>query len=170
VENVPAPPPAPRDFRSGYILRKLLTDAWAIVAGVFFLLGSWFTLFSVVWTILSVDVFAGLLFAGLGMLFLAVTLPTLIWRYKNAQQTLNVLRMGEATLGSIVDVYEDFRVKVNNRNPWTTTYRFQVFDRDYEGKTTTLRTPGLRQQPGQPVYVLYLKDDPGQNTIYPPVM
>jgi hypothetical protein len=105
-----------------------------------------------------------------GALLLAAGLPILIWRYRQAQRTLEVLRMGEVALGTIVDVREDYLIRVNRRHPWTIRYRFSVLGEELEGKTTTLRTPGLKQQPGQPVHVLYLEHNPTQNTIYPPVM
>jgi hypothetical protein len=94
----------------------------------------------------------------------------LIWRYRKAQQMLNVLRMGEPVLGTIVDIHENLAVEVNGRNPWTITYGFQVDGQVGEGKTATLRPVGFTHQLGQPVYVLYLPDDPTQNTIYLPVM
>lgn len=166
IPDVPAPPPAPRNFKSSFVWRKLWSDGWAIAAGVFLLIGSIFTLVGIPLVLVVV----GIVFVLLGLAFLGAGIPILIWRYNKAQQTLNVLRMGEPVLGSIVDVYENYNVQVNNRHPWTITYRFQVHGRAYEGQTTTLRPVGFTHQPGQPMYVLCLAQDPTQNTIYPPVM
>lgn len=166
----PEPPPTPRDFRRSYVWRKLLADGWAIAGTVLSLLGGVFALTGIVLTATLVALFIGLPFAGLGIAFLAVGFPLLIWRYQQAQRTLDALRMGKAALGTIVDAHENHILRVNNRHLWTITYRFSVLGQDFEGKTTTLRTPGRDQQSGQPVYVLYLENEPTQNTIYPPVV
>jgi membrane protein implicated in regulation of membrane protease activity len=152
------------------VWRKLSADVWAIVGAVFSLLGVIFAITGTVLTATLVALFIGLPFAGLGTAFLAVGLALLIWRYQRAQRILDALRLGEASLGTIVDAHENHYVKVNNRHPWTITYRFSVLGQEFEGKTTTLRGPEQRQQAGQPVYILYLEGDPTLNTIYPPVM
>lgn len=61
-------------------------------------------------------------------------------------------------------------MQVNNRSPWVIHYDFEIDGDTYQGQTTTLRPVGYTHQPGQPVYVLYLEDDPAQNAIYPPVL
>lgn len=170
LESIPEPPPAPRDFRRGYVWRKLWADGWAIVGAVFILLGVIFGLTGLVLTITLIASFIGLPFVGLGVAFLAAGLPLLIWRHKKAQRTLEVLREGTATPGTIVEVYENHHITVNNRHPWTLTYRFSALGQEIEGQTTTLRTPGHEHRSGQPVYVLFLESDPQQNTIYPPVI
>jgi hypothetical protein len=167
---MPEPPPAPRGFRRSFVWRKLMADAWAIAGAVFFLLGIVFATTGIALTATLVAMIIGLPFAGLGIAFLVVGLALLIWRYQRAQRTLEALRSGEAALGTIVGAYENQFVNVNDRHPWTITYRFSVLGHEFEGKTMTLRAPGYRKQPGQPVYVLYLEGDPTQNTIYPPVV
>lgn len=166
-ENLPAPPPAPRNVPRNYARRILFTDGWAIVAGIFSLLGVIFGLVGAVLTVPVVTVFVGLPFVGLGVLFLAAGIPVLFWRYRNAQGTVDVLKVGEAALGEVVSVYQNYHVRVNGRYPWTIVYRFEVNGRGYEGKVTTLSRPDLKQQPGKPVYALYLRNNPEQNTIYP---
>ena len=166
IPDVAEPPPAPREFKNSFVWRTLFSEGWAIAAGVFVLLGAIFFLIGIPLLL----VFVGIVFVPLGLLFLAVGVPIIIWRYQKAQQTLNVLRMGEAVLGNIVDITENFAVEVNGRHPWTITYGFEVDGDTYEGQTTTLRPVGFTHHPGQPMYVLYLPDDPRQNTVYPPVM
>jgi hypothetical protein len=166
IPDIPGPPPAPRDFKDSFALRQLSADGWAIAAGIFALIGAIFTLIGIPLML----VVAGFALVPLGLLFLGVGVPILIWRYNLAQQTLNVLRMGEPVLGSIVDIHENIAVEVNGRHPWTITYGFEVDGEEYEGQTTTLRPVGFTHQVAQPMYVLYLPDDPTQNTVYPPVM
>jgi hypothetical protein len=166
IPDVPEPPPAPREFKSSFVWRKLFSEGWTIAASVFVLLGVIFTLIGIP----LILVFVGIVFIPLGLLFLAVGVPIIIWRYQKAQQTLSVLRMGEPVLGNIVDITENVAVSVNGRHPWIITYRFEVGGDRYEGKTTTLRPVGFTHHAGQPMYVLYLPDDPAQNSIYPPVI
>jgi hypothetical protein len=166
IPDISEPPPAPRDFKNSFAWRKLLSDGWAVAAGVFLLLGVIFTLIGIPLILVVV----GIAFVPLGLVFLGAGVPILIWRYNLAQQTLNVLRLGEPVLGSIVDIHENVAVEVNGRHPWIITYGFEVDGEEYEGKTTTLRPVGFTHQVAQPMYVLYLPDDPTQNTIYPPVV
>jgi len=78
--------------------------------------------------------------------------------------------MGQVTLGTITDVTQNYSVTINGRHPWRICYGFRVGGREYGGETTTLRPAGFAYQTGQPVYVLYLENEPERSTIYPPVI
>jgi membrane protein implicated in regulation of membrane protease activity len=145
----------------------LSTDGWTIAALVFSLLGLVFGAVGTILTISVVAAFVGLPFAGLGVLFLGAGIPIVVWRYQMAHQTVEVLEQGEATVGEILSVRQNYHVRVNGRYPWTVEYRYQVSGREFGGKVTTLSRPDLSQQPGRPVYVLHMRDDPSQSTIYP---
>lgn len=167
VGSLQAPPAAPRSLPRYYILRILFTDSAGIVG---FILGFIGTIFFIVGAALIIGVvtaFIGLIFAALGGLFLLGGGILLTLRLQNAQQTVSVLRGGEAVLGEITDVYENIHVQVNGRFPWTILYRFKLDGREYANKVTTLSRPGWQQQPGKTVYVLYMPDQPEVNTIYP---
>jgi hypothetical protein len=144
-----------------------LTDAGAIGGGGFTLLGAIFGLVGIGLLIPVVTAFVGLPFVLLGGVFLAVGVPLLVWRYRQAEQKMEVLRTGTAVLGEIVDVYQSYHVRINGRYPWRILYRFEAGGREYEGKVSTLSRPDLGQQPGKPVYVLYARDDPERNALYP---
>ena len=161
IPDLPEPPPAPRAFKGSFVWRKLGSDGWSIAAFVFLLLGFIFTLVGIP---LIFVFFLCILFVLLGLAFLGAGVPIMIWRYQKAQQTLNVLRMGRAALGHIVDVTQNYNVTVNNRHPWTIHYGFQVGGQEYDGETSTLRPVGFTHQEGQPVYVLYLESDPAQRS------
>jgi hypothetical protein len=109
----------------------------------------------------------GLPFAGIAVLFLCTGTPLLGWRYRIARRTMLVLSQGEVAQGKIVSVHQNHHVRVNGRYPWTMAYRFAVSGDHYRGKVTTLSRPDLSQQAGRPVHVLYMRDDPAQNTLYP---
>jgi hypothetical protein len=164
---LPAPPPPPRQVPRGYARRILFTQGGGIVGLVFAILGAVFFPLGVGLSLAVVTLFVGLPFLILGLAFLGVGLGLLAWRYRRAQATVEVLRDGHAVLGEIAQVYENLHVQVNGRFPWTIGYRFEVHGHGYAGRVTTLSRPGLGEQPGKPVYVLYAAGDPEQNTIYP---
>jgi membrane protein implicated in regulation of membrane protease activity len=138
-----------------------------MVGAGFSLLGFIFAVVGIPLTLSVVAAFVGLPFAGLGLLGLAGGAVILVRRYRFADQTVEVLREGEATVGEIVDVTRSYHVRVNGRYPWTVEYEYEVDGRFFGGKVTTLSRPSLSRQPGRPVYVLFMPDDPGQSTIYP---
>ncbi len=145
----------------------LITDGWAITGFVFSIIGLVFTFVGFAVTLTLVGAFVGIPFVGMGILFLGAGGSSLAWRYQLAQKTVEVLRHGEAALGEIKKVYQNFQVQVNGRYPWTVEYGYEMNGQAYLGKVTTLSQPDLSQQPGKAVYVLYMADDPTQNTIYP---
>jgi hypothetical protein len=161
------PPPTPRNEPHHFIWRIMLTEGWSIVAMVFLILGVTFTLVGAGLTLAIVTAFVGLPFLGFGILFLIASLPILLWRYHKAKQKLHVFQMGQHILGEITDVHQNFTVRVMGRHPWVIHYRFQTSGRDYEGQVTTLNREVAKYHPKQPVYVLYLSDNPQQNTTYP---
>jgi hypothetical protein len=161
------PPPAPRHAPPNFIYRIMVTEGWSIVATVFFILGATFTLTGAGLTLVIVTAFIGLPFLGFGLLFLIVSLPILGWRYNEAKQKLQTFQMGQPISGEITDVHQNYTVRVGTRNPWVIHYKFQISGRDYEGQITTLNREVVKYQPKQPVCVLYLPDNPQQNTLYP---
>ena len=162
-----APPPPPRKIPRRTAMRMLLTDGFAIASLIFLLLGAIFGLLGVILTITVVAAFVGLPFAGLGALFLAVGVPIFVWRRRKAQATVSILERGRAVVGEIVSVRQEYWVQVNGRYPWVVDYAYQVAGSRYEGQLTTLSRPDLGQQPGKAVYVLYMRNDPEQSTLYP---
>ena len=166
-ESLRVPPPAPRTMPRNYIWRLLFTDGWVIMAVVFTLIGAIFGAIGVALTVTIVAAFVGLPFAGIGVLFLVIGVPILVWRTQEAQKTVRVLQEGDPALGEIIDVVQNYNIRVNGRYPWKITYWFDVMGQEFEGSHTTLSQPDLSHQSGNPVYVLYLQDDPEQNVIYP---
>ena len=165
--GISIPPPAPRNVPRNYAWRILLTDGWGIVGLVFLLLGAVFGIVGLGLIMGIVTALVGLPFAALGVVFVVGGGGILIWRYERAQQTVKVLEEGDAVLGKIAEVYQNWNVQINGRHPWTVVYRYAVSGQEYGGKVTTLSRPDLGQQPGKGVYVLYSGAKPAQSTIYP---
>ena len=166
-EEPQIPPPPPRELPRNHILRLLFTDGWTIMAVVFTFIGVIFGTVGLVLTITIVAAFVGIPFAGIGALFLMIGVPILVWRYQQAQNTATVLQAGVPALGKIIDVFQNYHIRVNGRYPWSIQYQFELHGQVHEGKVSTLSQPDLSQQAGKPVYVLYMQDDPEQNSIYP---
>lgn len=165
--SLSAPPPPPRNVPHRAVWRILFSDGWSTSALVSAVLGFVFTAGGLHLTISEVAALDGLRFAGLGLLFLCGGLAVLVWRCRVCARTIEVLREGEATLGEIVGVVQSHQVRVDGRYPWTVEYDYEVDGDHYSGKVSTLSMPDLSQQPGSPVYVLFMRDDPAQSTIYP---
>ncbi len=165
--SAPMPPPPPRPISNGYLWRLIMVDAWGIVGFVFALLGSIFTFVGIVLTIAIVTAFVGIPFALFGMLFLVGGGAALYYTYQKAQKTIQVLREGEAVEGQIMNLEQNYNVRINGRNPWVISYQFRANGREYQGRVTTLNTPGAGLQPGETAYVLFLQNTPEHNALYP---
>ena len=165
--GISIPPPAPRKVPRNYAWRILLTDGWGIAGLVFLLLGAVFGIVGLGLIMGIVTAFVGLPLAALGVVFFVGGGGILIWRYERARQTVKVLEEGDAVLGKIVEVYQNWNVEINGRHPWTVVYDYGVSGQEYGGKVTTLSRPDLQQEPGKGVYVLYSRVKPEQSTIYP---
>jgi hypothetical protein len=166
-ESAPMPPPPPRPISNNYFWRLLIVDAWGIVGFVFTLLGSIFTFLGIILTIAIVTAFVGIPFALFGILFLAGGGAALYYCYQKAQKTILVLREGQAVEGQIANLGQNFNVRINGQHPWVISYQFRVNGREYQGRVTTLNTPGIGLQPGKTAYVLYLENAPEHNALYP---
>lgn len=166
-DELPPPPHPPRPIADSYAWKLLFADGWFIAGMVFGILGVVFGCVGIVLTVTLVAAMVGIPFALMAVPFLGAAGAALAWRYQIASKTVRVLQAGEAARGEILATEINYSVRVNGRSPWTISYRFQVFGRDYSGAVTTLNTPGSQLQPGRAVYVLYLPDTPENNTIYP---
>jgi len=166
-QDIAPPPPAPRPIADSYAWKLLFSDGWAVAALVFLLIGGIFVITGVPLVLVVVTAFVGLPFAVLGIMFLVAGAIILNQRLQKARVTVKVLREGQAARGQITNVDMNYSVRVNDRNPWTIQYAFQVMGDKYEGQVTTLNPPGPMIQPGKAMYVLYLPDNPQDNSLYP---
>lgn len=167
AEPIAVPPPAPRPISDSYLWRILFTDSWAVSALVFCLLGVIFSLVGVGLTLGIITAFIGIPFLLLGIVFLILAVWMLAWRTRRAQKVVTVLREGEAVRGKIIEVSENYSVRINQRHPWTIRYRFQANGQGHEGSVSTLNPVGDHLQAGKAVYILYLPSEPGWNALYP---
>jgi hypothetical protein len=166
--DVPAvPPPAPRPISGRYAWTLLLADGWAIVAFILALLGIIFLPVGLGLTLGIITAIVGIPFLLLGLAFLGAGVGLAIWRYRETQKVIGVMRIGEAVEGRITQVDEILNVEVNDRHPWQIRYQFMLAGQTYEGVVKTLNPPGEALRPGKRACVLYLPGAPAQNVLYP---
>lgn len=161
------PPVAPRNISNNYAFRLMFDDGWSIAGLVFLLMGAIFSVLGLALTLAVVTAFVGLPFLILGLLFLAASVIILLVRYQASQKQAWVLKWGEAVLGNVTDLQENYSVMVNGRHPWEIGYQYQAGGYRYAGRVSTLNQPGGGLQTGRPVYVLYMRDNPTLSSLYP---
>ena len=145
----------------------MMTDGWAVAAGIVGLIGVIFTGLGILLTLGIITAFVGIPFIVIGVLFLLFSSPIFYSRKQKAQQVVNVLRHGEVTRGEIVRIERNYHVRMNSQYPWVIHYRFRMNGQDYGGEVRSYTEPGAELQPGQEAAVLYLPNAPEQNAIYP---
>ncbi len=165
-QHLQAPPSAPRSVPSGLLGRIFFTNAAAITAMVFAILGTVYTILGICFTIGFISSIIGTIFLILGIVFLAVGLGLGYWRIKRARTMIELLRKGTPAVGQVLSVEGNPYVRVNGQTPFTIAYQFNVIGQTFNGSVTTLNYPALLQ-PGQAVYALYKPDNPQVNTLYP---
>jgi hypothetical protein len=166
-DEVPLPPPPPRDISDNYRWKLMLADTWCQAAFVFVPLGAIFTFLGFALTVGIITAFVGLPFLGLGLVFLGGGGYLLYWRYRDIMKSVNILRNGQAVLGQVTEASTNYTVTVNGHNPLTIGYSFQAGGREYQNSLTTLNHLDLQFQPGKSVCVLYLPEAPEYSSLYP---
>ena len=159
------PPPAPRELPSGYMRRQLLKSPLLIMGAIFSLIGVPFT---IIYPIIGIST-GELLFLLIGGCFSITGIIMVVFSMRTLRKKLQAFEFGEAVIGKVVEVYRDTSIKVNGRSPWAIVYEFDVQGRLYEGTVRSWEYSAQKRKPGQPLHVLYMKEEPEHNTIYPPV-
>lgn len=167
MRSIPVPPPAPREISNQYVWRLMTTDGWSIAALVFSLIGGIFSLVGAGLTLGIITAFVGIPFLALGLALLASGVGILVWRYNRTQKVVEVLRDGVSANGEIVDVQQNYSVRINHRYPWVIRYQFEFIGQTYTGEVSTLNPVEKEFQAGDAVCVLYLPAEPQWNCIYP---
>ena len=162
-----APSMPPRQVPTMALWRLLRRQPSAIVGGIFLLIE--LLIFGVVTIAISsfVSLSDSLFFLLFNLGFIMIGAVLFFIGFQKAQQTVRIMRDGQAALGEITEVSLNYSVRINNRHPWIIQYSFKVFGSDYQGKMSTLSQPDEDYQPGKAVYVLYQQDNIQKNTLYP---
>jgi hypothetical protein len=157
----PPPPPVPRPLPKGFAFRRKWSHhVLALVGGIFLLVGSF---------IFLVFLLVGLLVGTpLPLLFMVGGFVMLRIGRRHAARTLNAFVRGTVVEGKVVSVAQDPSQTMNGVHPWQLTYHFPVAGQLHEGSVVAWDSTITARAPGQPLWVLYLPEDPEQNTAYPP--
>lgn len=128
-------------------------------------------LFSLIGTLLFLPmIFVAPIAALLPLLFMIGGFSMFRYGRKRANATLRAFRHGEAVKGKIASIGKDTSQSVNGRHPWRLVYHFEVGNQLQEGVITSFNSTIGSRREGQPLWVLYVKEDPSQNAVYPPLV
>jgi hypothetical protein len=163
------PPPPPRTLPAEFVRRIRKTASFETIFGAIF--GGVGVLIGLIFV--PVGIGAGLLlFVGLGLLFTLVFagigFAVLAYGRRKVNRALAALERGVAVIGRIESVELDYSVRVNQRHPWSVTYSFVANGVRQVGSQQAWH-PDEETQSGAPVYVLFLPEDPGNSSLWPPV-
>lgn len=161
MEIGPEPPPPPRLLPRRFEFRLKWSRNIAVICGMAFMLFGGL--------MLSLALKARAWFAIIpGIVFV---MGFFMFRYgrQEAAGTIRAFRHGFATEGKIAGVSVDTTQSINGRHPWRLVYHFMVETQQHEGVLTSFDSTLGNRSAGQPLWVLYLRDDPEECTIYPPL-
>lgn len=160
MELGPQPPPAPRALPKGFAFRQRFSQNIAtILGGVLFVIGTPMTL-----GVLAQRPWA----AAFPALLMVGGFFSLRHGLKSAESVLRAFREGVAVEGKIASVMIDTSQSINEKHPWKLTYHFVADGFENEGVLVSWDSTINNRARGQPLWVLYVEDDPSQNTVYPP--
>jgi hypothetical protein len=142
----PMPPPPPRELPKQYVNRVLY---WR---NVFVILGIVFTVL-LFWTVV----------------FPAIGIPLWIYGHKRAQRELRALQFGHVAQGQLTSVHMDYAQSINNRHPWVVAYAFATPQGTRQGTDQGWDASNVHRMSGDPIWVVYLDDDPNCSAVWPPV-
>jgi len=89
--------------------------------------------------------------------------------YRKAAGQILALEKGQAAPARLVDVYRDTTVVINGRSPWKLEYLFSTPSGEHGGWVHAWENTHSQRPSGEAFWVVYLPDDPEQNTPWPPV-
>jgi hypothetical protein len=161
MELGPPPPEAPRALPKGFEFRQ----KWG--ANVYTIVGAAFTFVGAVLTTVFAVVFPwACLFTGL---FLVGGFQMFRKGRAEAVGIIKAFKTGRGVAAKIVEVSYDNSLTINGKSPYKIVYSFSDGTQEHEGSAQTFDSSAVSRTRGQPIWVLYVENDPSQNTIYPPV-
>jgi len=165
----PNPPMPPRRMPRGFKRRMLLANSVSTIVGLIFL-GVGLP-FAIIFPIIGLQPGMTLMLViggGLGGLFTLMGGAMIYFGIRRGLRKIRPFEHGLATIGEIVDLYQDTRVSVNGRHPWAIVYSFQVYGFEHSGQELAWQRPSRNLTVGSQVHVLYMPDNPQENVTYPP--
>ena len=163
-----APPAAPRRLPERYT-RELLgsKNVGAIVGTIFAAFGALFAVLGVGLCFVLLPL--GLGFFGFGALFGTIGGLVRSGSRRSALRQIDALTRGFVSEGQLVSVRQDLSVSINGRSPYRIEYVFYVNGQALGGSTRGWDVVNALRQPGEPLWVVFLPEDPTNNSIWPPI-
>lgn len=163
-----APPAIPRRLPQRYTSELLGSkNVGAIVGTIFAAFGALFALIGVGLCFVLLPL--GLGFFGFGALFGTIGWLLRSASRKSALRQIDALTRGHVAEGQLIGVRQDFSETINGRNPYRIEYVFYVNGQPLGGSTKGWDIVNMLRQPGEPLWVVFLPEDPGTNSIWPPI-
>ena len=104
------------------------------------------------------------------VIFPLIGIPMWVLGRRRALGKLEALERGVAARAEITEVFIDGSVEINGRHPWVVAYTFQTEDgRRIEGRVRGWESSNRDREPGQPLWAVYVREDPDRNAIWPPI-
>jgi hypothetical protein len=113
------------------------------------------------WVFVLVGLLVLLVFGGIGF-------GVLYWGRQRSNRLIQTLANGVPAEGVVTDIQLDTSVRVNGRSPWRVSYTFTANGLQLAGSQQAWNRDETLQ-PGTKVYIVYLSQDPGINSVYPPL-
>jgi len=90
---------------------------------------------------------------------------------RTANRKIEALQKGIKAEGELIDIYKDTSESVNGKHPWRLDYQFKTNNGDLitAKKTGAWNTNNRHRRIGDKLWVVYLRDNPKINAIWPPV-
>jgi len=132
--------------------------------------------FAAMWSLISVPMFVVFLFSGelFPTLFLAgfVAIGWYIGQmgWKPALKRMKVWEQGVATPAIITSTGRETSYSVNGQNPFKMEYAFDLEGVLHDGVRTSFDSTITRYETGQPIWVVYLPEDPSISAEWPPLL
>ena len=163
-----APPPAPRRLPERYTRELLLwRNVGAMVGTIFASLGAVFATIGLGLCFVLLPL--GLSFFAFGALFGGIGWALRSGSRKSALRQIDALTRGLVAEGQLVGVRQDFSENINGLNPYRVEYVFYVNGQALGGSTKGWDIVNAMRQPGEPLWVVFLPEDPGVSSIWPPI-
>jgi hypothetical protein len=162
------PPAIPRRLPQRYTNDLL---GWKNVGAI---VGTVFAAFGALFAAIGVGLCFVLLPLGLGFFGFGALFGTIGWLLrsasrKSALRQIDALTRGHVAEGQLVGVRQDFSESINGRHPYRIEYVFYVNGQPLGGSTSGWDIVNALRQPGEPLWVVFLPENPSINSIWPPI-
>lgn len=161
MELGPKPPDVPRTLPKGFAFRQRFSRNIATILGLVISMFGLLFFLAMLRAKPWVAIFPGIFMLGGFSMFR--------YGWMHASGILRAFQHGVATEGKIAGISIDTTQSINNQHPWKLIYHFTANGQQQEGVLISWDSTIATRSTGQPMWVLYVENDPSQSTLYPPL-